>query len=567
MSKRQNPVMRDGISRRSFLGGAALAVLGASSLTLGGCGSQGSGSASYLPESWDEECDILVVGYGGAGAAAAITATQEDLGKVLVLEAGPEGTEGGNTRVSGNLMFIPDNASDAVTYQKALNGPYEVEDELLQAWADELVKNVEWLEDLGATMKSMPLFAPEFPEVEGSKSAKTYCVDGKFSMPSLWEALKEQEEALGFAVRYGHRATKLIHDPETREVFGVSVQTEEGAEKKIKASKGVVLACGGFENNLEMMKTYYELGCSEVRPVGTPYNRGDGFSMIEPLGAKLWHMNNTAGNGYYVRSGGAEVENVGPFAFSGKDYIYVGPDGKRFMYEEKTGLARHGKIYERGTWITMPTPTPAYAIFGQKSFDAAPVVTTNVQASFMCANKLYLAEDNQSFVDKGVISKADTIEDLAEAIGYDPQVLKDTLEAYNASAASGTDGEFGRGEAVYDSFSMANNVAGDAGGDGDGAFVAIEPFTLEAIEGPFYAIELVPRVLNTQGGPKRTAKGEVTDTEGSPIPRLCAAGEFGCVYSYMYNGGGNVSEALSSGRTAVRTIGSLEPWDSTESGK
>lgn len=63
------------------------------------------------------------------------------------------------------------------------------------------------------------------------------------------------------------------------------------------------------------------------------------------------------------------------------------------------------------------------------------------------------------------------------------------------------------------------------------------------------------------GGPTRSAKGEVTDVDGNPIPRLFSAGELGCIYGYMYNGGGNVGEALASGRIAVRNAAALEPWE------
>ena len=90
---------------------------------------------------------------------------------------------------------------------------------------------------------------------------------------------------------------------------------------------------------------------------------------------------------------------------------------------------------------------------------------------------------------------------------------------------------------------------------------SISAFALAELEPPFYGFPLYTGLLNTQGGPTRSAKGEVTDVDGNPIPRLYSAGELGCVYGYMYNGGGNVGEALSSGRIAVRNAAQLDSWE------
>ena len=68
----------------------------------------------------------------------------------------------------------------------------------------------------------------------------------------------------------------------------------------------------------------------------------------------------------------------------------------------------------------------------------------------------------------------------------------------------------------------------------------------------------MPFVINSQGGPKRDAKGGVVDVAGNAIPRLFAAGEMGCIYPYKYNVGGNFSEAISSGRLAARSAAALE---------
>ena len=67
-------------------------------------------------------------------------------------------------------------------------------------------------------------------------------------------------------------------------------------------------------------------------------------------------------------------------------------------------------------------------------------------------------------------------------------------------------------------------------------------------------------ILNTQGGPKRNVKAQIVDPDDKPIPRLYSAGELGSMYSFLYNGGGNVGECLAFGRIAGRNAAAEKPW-------
>src|SRR5687768_3820904 len=97
----------------------------------------------WLPEKWDREADVVVVGFGGAGAAAAITA--HDLGaKVLMLEKAPEGEEGGNTRIAGQGYLQIYDVDKAVTYLDALSGPHPVPPQMVRTWAEEVRGNNDW---------------------------------------------------------------------------------------------------------------------------------------------------------------------------------------------------------------------------------------------------------------------------------------------------------------------------------------------------------------------------------------------------------------------------------------
>lgn len=553
------------LDRRHFLAGAAITALGAATLGLAACDDGGQTSSqkpSFLPDSWDAEADIVIVGAGAAGLAAAITAADEQLGSALILEAAPEGQEGGNSRVSAQIMFIPDEVQGAITYQTNLNGNYVVEPELLKVWAEQLVQNVEWMDKFGANMGSIPLFAPEYPDVDGSNVAKTYCINGGMSGLAggkAWQFLRDTANSLGVQIEFSARVTDLIFDPATKEVFGVS--TAEG--KHYKANKAVILSCGGFENNPDLMKTHYTIGYPGVGFVGSPYNRGEGIMMAEQIGAQLWHMNNFAGP-YFGTNAMDKTKMEAQVAdsnfilynpsFGDKDFIFLGVDGKRYMNEDTFGQARHGKVMRGGTYVTMATPTPGWCVFGQKTFEAKDFYGGG-GSSWIGLFGYNLAATNQQGVDNGIITKCESAADLAKVTGLSVEAMQATMDNWNKCCADGFDPEFHRGEDFFDTVGTHGASSVEAGAP------AIPAYPIEKIEPPFYVMSLIGGILNSQGGPKRDTNGQIIDTKGNPIPRLFGSGELGCVYAYMYNGGGNLSEAISSGRFAARNAGQLDGWD------
>ena len=77
---------------------------------------------------------------------------------------------------------------------------------------------------------------------------------------------------------------------------------------------------------------------------------------------------------------------------------------------------------------------------------------------------------------------------------------------------------------------------------------------------PFYAIEIAPAFVNTQGGPRRNERGQILRPDGSPIKRLYSAGELGSIYGYLYQGGGNLGECMAFGRISGRNAVAEQPW-------
>lgn len=535
-----------------MFGGAAAAT------GLAGCaGDRGGEAKAYLPETWDQETDILVVGCGGAGISAAITAASEGLGECLVLEVAPEGQEGGNTRVSAQVIFCPDSVEGAIEYQTNLNGPYHVEEEMVRAWAENICENVDWLATLGIEAEETKSFNPEWPDVAGSEACNCYLVGGAMGGERLWTELASVAEDIGVSIQHDSRAIELVFDPLSKEVFGMKVEVD-GEERFVKARKGIILACGGFENNPEMVAAYNQIGYYEIAPSGTPYNRGDGIRMALTVGAELWHMNNFSNSSYCMHCGDEGNNGATYLSWKAKDYIYVGSNAKRFMYEETAGLARHGKYLYGGSATNLMQPCPTYAVFGQACFDAGPIALVESVTMWNNIMGLLVGKTNEELLAAGRIVKADTVEELAAKLGLDPAALAVTVSEYNVSAQANVDSDWKRGTDVYSAFAGMTEQADKE--NGNTSKPAVAAFDLVPIEGPYYGVRLYVQGTNTQGGPKRSAKGEVLDVYGNPVPRLFSAGELGCIYPYNYNGGGNVSEALSSGRLAARQVSSLEAW-------
>ncbi len=557
------------VTRRDMLKGAGILAAGLAAtgaVTALGCASESKEEKpEWLPEVWDAEADIVIVGHGGAGAAAAITAVTEELGDVYVMDVAPEGMDGGNSKVSSQLMFIPTDVESGVKYQTALNDTCVVEEDILRGWAKNLSENKAWLEGLGFDVQPSTAYSPEFPEIEGSEACKTFLVDGVSATNHAWLAFEELEKELGIAVNCDTRAIKIIRNPLTNEALGVQAD-QGGTVINVKARKGVILSCGGFENNLELKKQYLPLGL-DVNPIGTPYNRGDGFALVAPFGAQLWHTNNIAGTQPCLQALGLDSDNVSQTPFNGarltdKGYIFVGANGSRYVYEELSSTIRHGKVKEGDVWVDWFVPEGGWVIFNQSVFDDVNLVYDLPANNGWAMTYDLVIADNQELVDKGIVIKCDTIEDMAKATGISAEALQETLSAYNGNIEKGLgDPVFQRGTAVYD---YAIPTTGEAAQGVAGSMEKVEkvaPFDLVPIKAPYYVSRIRGGIYNTQGGPKRNGDSQVLDHENNPIPRLYGAGEFGAIYSNMYNGGGNFSEALASGRAAARHAATLQAWD------
>lgn len=518
---------KNNFSRRDFVKTTAVGVGAAAVVGLGVKPTEAQDKV--LVENWDKEADVVVLGTGFGGIATAVTA--HDLGaKVLILEKLPKELEGGNSKVSGNMWWTPTNVADGIKYITALS--YGTTDsEMIEVMANELFKNNDWLTGLGLTPAPLGIFQPEYPELPGCESVRTWRNSGTGSAVT-YTPLRKLLDTRGIEILYETPGTQLIQNRQ-KEVIGI--QAKSGQKTlNIKATHGVVLACGGYEYGFDLQTQYFPAWPMYGR--GCIGNTGDGIKMAQQVGAALWHMNTAdAGLGCIVVDDPKLGRVAQPLNLR-SPYIYVDQQAKRFINENRP--SRHGRGQEEYITFfdTIGTQTfprvPTYSIGDATSLKTALVNTAGGMSFFNWYSGYTWSADNSAEIAKGWIVTGATVEELATKLKMDPAQLKATIDTYNSYCDAGADPEFGRPKT--------------------GLIKVQTP--------PFAAVALYPIMYNTQGGPKRNVKCEVIDPYGNPIPRLYSAGECGSFWGWMYNGGGNNSECFATGRIAGRNVATLPAW-------
>lgn len=544
-----------GVSRRSFLKGAGVAAAAvAGSAALAGCasGSAGAASGDWMPKNWDYECDLLVIGYGGAGMWASLIGADECGQEVIVLEKAPERGGGNSSINNGEWTIVEEDEKDRFAkYIKAFTHG-KTPEPMIDAWVNECARNTEYADKYGMTYEvSEVALAGAIPEYyflddnayEGS--CKLSSVDG-FGMLSFHE-LDAQREKLGVQVMFDCHDERLIQNPETKEIVGA--YTMIGSEEKtVKARKGVIMTIGGFEFNEDLKNEY--LKCYPFKFEGWQYNTGDGIKMVEDVGAKLWHMD-MAISMYSMWTRDPENDFSILYFMPGFSYFNVNRLGKRYVNENSMGSPHNGwhTLLHFDDAIDDYDRIPSWCIFDQSCFDAGKMSTSQGD-SFECGNFASdlpdsirawdgWSQDNKAELDKGWILKGDTLEELGKKIKdfdhwMDVDTLKATFDEYQAFCEAKKDARFDRSEKTL--------VALDAG--------------------PYYAISIYPGSCSTLGGPMKNENGQVLDPAQNPIPRLYAAGCFGNFQSHSYGiTGGNNAENQVWGRISARHAAGLDAWD------
>lgn len=496
----------------------------------------------------EESYDVIVVGFGLAGAIAAIAA--HDAGAaVLLLEK--EAWPGGISICAGGGMRIAEDADAAFAYLKATCAG-TTPDAVLMTLAQGAVALPDYVralaEPLGATTRTVPARANyplpgydtwshiEVDQVPGFDAGLDYPhirVEGDVNGKNMFKVAHEHVTRRGIAVRYRSPVDRLHR--QSSEIAGVVC----GATI-ISARRGVILTCGGFEASADMQRQFWPM--PPLRPVATLSNTGDGIRVAQDAGAGLWHMWHLHGVygfhhpdprfkfGIRVRRlrnwiPGVSVQRAMPMS-----WIVVDRRGKRFMneydpYMQDTNY-RPMAFYDPTTQ-TYPR-IPSVLVLDARGRESGTLCEPSYNDAATAAqfNSLSLAE-----LDKQILVTCDSLRDIAEHFALDEKIFQATVTSWNIACADGSDHAFGRPAASM----------------------------MPIVEPPFSAAWVWPIVSNTQGGLPHDEEQRVLDPFGTPLQRLYVAGELGSVFGHLYFSGANYSECCIGGRIAGMHAARLKP--------
>ena len=509
-----------GVSRRQFVIRGAVACAGAGVLAAQGTAfadeaetgaaiaSPGGSLIVDAPEmQWDRETEVLVIGCGGAGAAAALTA-QEQGASVLVVEA--SNMSGGCTAYSGqaiaaggtnaqNELGIEDSPEDFTEFLLAVG---DGDEELLTLYGMHSLETYEWLEGLGMTVPAVEAspgitfggshdFQPEIPRTHWTDSG-------------VWAVLDSALEDNGIEVLLETPATALITDAQTGEVVGAVA-----GGMAIKASKAVILAAGGFANNPDMVHQHITSGIYVSFARNT--DNGDGLKLAESVGAAVSYTNSGNDAPAYADPVGACTYLIESSPVEGDPaYIAVNKQAQRFMDESNFQVPVNRSIMTQtdGVCYVITCGEAGIAGFGVNSGE-------NAGAS------------------PDTMAQADSIAELADILGIDSGTLENTVASWNEMCAQGEDTAFGRAK------------------------------TLKPLDqAPYAAMAVYPGFSGTLSSVATNVDLEVlASLTGEKIGRLYAVGSNGnCLGRQYVCCGAGVGSAITTGRIAGANAAALEAW-------
>ena len=432
--------------------------------------------------------DVIVVGGGGAGIAAAMAAVDEGKSVVLLEKMG---ILGGDTALSGGVRIrakVEGDPEDTMTeddlydfYMEKTN--YLSDPDVIRTYADNVTDAMEWANNMGPGVGELTRYrtTPEnimaLQPLEGGTG--------------LINTMKQGLEESGAEIYLNTPAQELIMEDGI--IVGVKAMRENGQIQEFRANGGVVLACGGFGSNPEMLEKYSTPGADKVVSLCAKGGTGDGITMGEKVGAAIRFSEDWDNNGT-----NSELSNEYYIAFPQTDAMLVNDKGMRFIREDE----QRPHIYKAMRLQLAEEVEGLWFVFDSNT----------------------IGEGVDAFIEKGSAVKADTIEELAEQMGVDQANLVATAER-------------------YDSFA----------GQEDPDFNKPSEFMKGLSEGPFYAVKTWPLRTTTVGGLVINNKTEVLDNNDQPIPHLFAAGEVANYTFFNSNNptcGSAVSSAIVFGRIA-----------------
>mgnify|MGYP004641773553 FL=1 len=463
-------------------------------------------------EAKELSADVIVVGGGGAGMAAATRLAQLGKSVILVEKSGFLGgaisVSGGNQVVMGSQLQIDNGvADDSVESMVAdfeANGANKNNKEILTLFAENVGATTDWLvASCGITFE------------EGLHQLGEYSHNRELAYTGggagFAEAMRKAVEEAGVQVLLNTKAESLIADNGT--VTGVKAASSD-ADYTLTAGN-VVLATGGYGANKDMLTDEMK----SALYYGPASSTGEGIQMAQAVGAQTANMEygKRYPNGIEVSEGMAKSTIAGNIVGWTMSAILVNKDGNRVVNEKASNRTiLEEELKQEGGEL--------YLLLDAETFEAWKAKLAPAGISDADIEKYLEANGTAT----PVFAHGETLEEAAAAAGINADNLKATVEKYNGFVAKGSDDDFGRA-ATY--------------------------LTKTIGEGPYYIVEQKPRFATTMGGLVINTSMQVLNEAGEPISGLYAAGEnCGQVMGDDSPSGANNAWALTSGKLAADAI-------------
>jgi len=456
--------------------------------------------------------DLVVIGFGAAGLSAAIAYTEaaEATGRsprIAVLERAPREERGGATQWTAALMRIAEDGRFDTNWRNLVDelGRGLSDSDYCSALEREVPATLEFLTSHGVALERLSWPAPiNFAHGEVAVQTVMHPVDGGAGIVAGLGARVESHESTD--IYYTTEAVRLSIGQDGA-VDGVIARGADGKLRTLYAV-AVVIACGGFEGNAEMLTRYLGTNACDLKLIapGVGNNRGDGIRMATDIGA------DTAGQFDMFHGEAVDSRTNSPDAviWSAPYGILVNTAGRRFMDEGTNTLDRTFELV-------------GYEIWRNQNQQAYWITDQTVA-------RLGLLELN--FSDLPPVEAA-SIGELAEKLGLDRESLEKTVAEYNAACGPGT----------FDHTRLDGKTT-----------VGLTPpksnWANPLDRAPFLGYPLTTAITFTFGGLRTDLSGRVVTPGGNPIAGLYAAGEVTGLYYHEYPTATSVLRSVTFGRIA-----------------
>lgn len=502
--------MSEMLSRRNLLktalaSGAAVVAVPALNLM-----PEAQAKQRAMPKKWDEEVDVVVIGSGFAGLAAAAEAAKAGA-KTIILEKMP--TYGGNSIINGGLYAAYDSkmhlrqklkygedSKEQHVKDTLAGGDFFSIPALVEVVAAGSPAALDWMmEEGGAKVRDA------VSRAGGHTAYRTHIVAEGVGR-GFTEPLRKIAEKNGAKLMLEQEVTWIWRADAEAPVAGIEVKSGRRV-RNIKVNKGLVLASGGFSRNLEMRKAHFPLLTDDFKCTNHKGATGEVIKFAQAVGGDTLQMNFIQLYPYAEpETGILDTPALYPFNGPGVGIVYVTKHGKRFVSElERRDVVSFGQLNLLKQGADMK---PSFSVFSEE-------MVTKMGGTM---------EEVAAGLEKKRFIKAATIEELADKMKINKAALVETIKKHNQYLKDGKDPEFNKP-------------------------ITKQMLTME--KGPFYGIAQWPSVHHTMGGLRISPKAQVIDIWGKPIPKLYAAGEVtGGIHGSNRLGSNAIADCVTFGRVA-----------------